>query len=330
MAKLHLSLACGDYLLTQPLLDGTVRPEGIDLTCFPLFPEEMFFRMAVHQEFDVSEMSMSTFLLARERGEPLVVGIPVFPNRTFRHGYIFVNVHAGIDRPQDLTGKRVGIGEYQLTACLWIRGILQDEYGVRPESIQWYVERPEKVQVHVAGIRIEQMPPGENMSTMLEKGAVDGVLGPIIPECFLQGSPNVRRLIPHYHEVEMDYFQRNGIFPIMHTLVIRREIVESHPWAPNSVFKAFSEAKEIAFERVQAGVELWAPFLRGEGLDAALGVLGRDYWPYGVERNRKVLETVARYSHEQGLTTARAEVDSLFAPSTVHQWDDYKRVVSSM
>ncbi len=329
MAKLRLTLACGDYDRTRALADGTVRVEGVDLNYIPLGPEETFWRMEHHEEFDASEMSMGAYLIARGRGDERFIAIPVFPSRYFRHSSIYVHTHAGIERPEDLRGKRVGVPEYNVTAAVWVRGILQHEYGVHPSEIRWFQGglhdpgRREKVMGTLPpGVSLEPLPEGRTLNDMIERGDLDAITVPRTPNAYLQGSPNVRRLFPNYRQVEQEYFRRTGIFPIMHTIVLRREVYEANRWVAESLFKAFVQAKEAclrALTQNTAALPYMLPWMYDD-LEEAQRVMGADYWPYGVEANRKPLDALIQYAHEQGLTPTPLPLEALFAAPTLDEF----------
>lgn len=319
---MQLSLACGPYDRTFPLVDGRVKVEGVDLTALALPVEEVFFRTATYHEFDASELSFSSYLLTLERGAPFIA-IPVFPSRAFRHNGIYVNADAGITRPEDLVGRTVGIPEYQVTAAVWIRGILAEYHGVAPESVKYRTGglyapgRVEKVPINPPGVEIAPISPTETLGRLLAAGEIDAIYTPRVPPEFSAGDPKVRRLYADPRSVETDYFRRTGIFPIMHTIVIRRDVYEQNRWLARSLVKAFSTAKDIAtsalLETAASAVALPFAYQDAEELVA---LMGRDYWPYGIEPNRHTLETLVRYSHEQGLISRRFDIEELFAPET--------------
>ncbi|MCL5960024.1 MAG: ABC transporter substrate-binding protein [Chloroflexi bacterium] len=327
MSNLRLTLACGDLPYQSSLKDGEIKPEGIELTYLPLEPEEIFWRMVRNEEFDVSEMSMSSYLVDRTSGKSRFIAIPVFVSRVFRHGCIYINTDSGIEKPSDLVGKKVGVPEYQVTAAVWIRGILQHEYGVPPEKIQWFrggMEQPgrkEKLDIRLpANISLHSIPSGRTLTAMLESGELDAVAGPRIPSTFGQPSSKIRRLIPNYQEVEMDYFRRSGIFPIMHTVVIREEIYRQNRWVAQSLFKAFCQAKEYCYEQMYeiSAIKYTLAWLIAE-LERERELMGPDPWPYGLEANRKTLETLLQYEVEQGLIGKKPELESLFAETTLEE-----------
>jgi 4,5-dihydroxyphthalate decarboxylase len=326
MGKLHLDLACGSYDRTRALEEGLIQPEGIDLTFIPMSPpEEVFWRMLIHQEFDVSEMSLGSYVAGRARGDFPFMAIPAFVSRVFRHSAAYINVDSGIKRPEDLRGKRVGIPEYQMTATVWLRGILQDDYGVRPSDLHWHAggqEHPgrrEKVPLNLPpDVRIDAIPEGKTLSSMLEAGEIDALFAARMPSPFVRRSPKIRRLFQNYREVEADYFRRTGIFPIMHVIAIRMDLYERHPWIAQSLFKAFIEAKQLCANVLYDTGALcyMLPWIIDDFESAQL-LMGDNFWPYGVEANQKALETFLRYAHEQGIASRQVTVDELFAKETL-------------
>lgn len=322
MSAEPLTLACTLTDRTRAIHDGTVRPTSIDLNFVALEVEEIFWRMLRYQEFDASEMSFSSYLLAVDRNDPAFVAIPVFPSRSFRHSCIFVNVDAGVEAPADLVGKRVGVPEYQMTAPLWVRGILEDEYGVAPGDVTWLqggIEDPgrvEKLDLDLPdGVDLSPIPETATLSGMLERGELDALVSPRTPSSF--GTPSVRRLFPDYREVERDYYERTGHFPIMHTVVLREDVYRRNRWVAQELTKAFAEAKAVCMaelEKVNA-LRTTLPWFHHE-FEATRELMGEDYWSYGLEANRETLETMVRYSHDQGLIESRPTVDELFAPET--------------
>jgi len=325
MPDIHLTLACEDYDRTRPLRDGSVKPEGIDLNYVALPVEEIFWRMCRYEEFDVAELSMGAFLVDAAQSRRPFVAIPVFPSRTFRHRCIFVNTASAIERPKDLRGKRVGVPEYTMTAAVWLRGLLQHEYGVKPEEIQWFQggeEQPgrkDRVDFDLpSGIRLEVIPHDKTLNEMIESGAIDALMSPRMPSCFLRGSPCVRRLFPDFKQAEMDYFRRASIFPIMHVIVIRMKIYERNPWVAQSLYKAFCEAKDLCFSQLYDSniLRISLPWTVAE-YEETRQLMGEEYWPYGFAPNRRVLETLHGYLLEQGLIKQKLDLASLFAPNTL-------------
>jgi 4,5-dihydroxyphthalate decarboxylase len=322
---MRLSFAIGDYDRVRALRDGRVRAEGLDLVFLPLGPEEIFYRQIVHHEFDVSEMSLGSYITGLSRGELPFVAIPIFPSRAFRHSSAYVNTDAGIASPADLRGKRVGVGEYQLTANVWLRGILQEEHGVPPGEMRWFVggleqagRRGKQSLALPADVRIEEIPADETLSAMLERGDLDAIFSPRMPPAFARGSKKVRRLFPSYRDVETDYFARTRIFPIMHTVVINRDIYERDRWIAQSLVKALTEAKQICAETMYntAALAYMLPWMNEE-IETLRARMGEDWWPYGLEPNRKALETFLRYMTEQGIAAKTLSVDELFAAETI-------------
>lgn len=328
MEKLKLSLACWDYDRVQALIDGSVRPSGIDINFLKMPVEETFWRMMRHQEFDASELSFSSFLIAKDRGFPNFTGIPVFPSRSFRHSGIYINTNSGIQSPSDLRGKRIGIPEYQLTACVWIRGFLHHEYGVPSSEVKWLTggqETPgriEKIKLDLpSNIDIQSIGPDQTLNEMLDQGEIDAFIAPRIPSSFTKGSPNVKRLFPNFVEVEKAYFQKTGIFPIMHVVAIKDEILEKHPWVAANLYLAFEEAKKRVYEGFNqtAALKVTLPWLTSE-IENTKKLMGDDFWPYGLEPNRTTLEALINYSYEQGLIKNKLKVEDLFAKSTLEQY----------
>jgi 4,5-dihydroxyphthalate decarboxylase len=317
LGKVALTLACGDYDRTRALIDGSVAAEGVDLNVIPLSNAwARHQRMVLHEEFDACELSTSSFLLARDRGQALV-GLPVFPYRMFRHGYVWCSARAGIREPADLRGKRIGVGMYQITTAMWVRGFLQHDYGVRPEDLTWVTEMPELVPLGgTVRARIEVAPSGAGLEAMLLAGELDAYLGVEgVPPRF-EGRDEVHRLFPDYRTVEQDYFRRTGLFPIMHTVVVRAALLEAHPWLAVSLVEAFRAAKRWGYE--------YARFPRVSSL-AWLGVyqeqeravLGPDPYPYDFGDNLAALQAMCAYSYEQGMTSRQFDPAALFAPSTL-------------
>ncbi|HEX7053102.1 MAG TPA: ABC transporter substrate-binding protein [Burkholderiales bacterium] len=325
MSKLKLTFACWDYDRTRALADGRVRPDGIDLTYLNLPVEETFFRMARYREFECSEMSLSSYVASLNRADPPFVAIPVFPSRFFRHSCIFVSAKSGIRRPEDLKGKRVGVPEYQMTAPVWIRGILSDDYGVKAtdyEHLSGGEEEPgreEKLKLDLpAGIRLRAIGATQTLSQMLAEGEIDALVTARTPSTFRARPDAVKRLFPDYVAAEKAYFQKTRIFPIMHTVVIRRDVYERQPWVAQSLYKALEAAKGIAMALYQqtAAMPAMLPWLVAH-VDEARAILGEDWWPYGLEPNRHVLDTFLRYHHEQGLSKRRLRPEEIFARETL-------------
>ena len=323
MPKLQLSVALGDYDRTRALLDGNVQIDGVDPVYMTLSPEEIFFRAFRNKEFDISEMSFSSYLVKASQGQDDYVAIPVFLSRAFRHTSIYVRTDV-IKRPEDLKGKRMGIPEYQLTAIVWARALLEDDYGIAPSSVTWVrggIEepgRPEKIKLQLPeGIRLENAPEGKTISQMLSDGELDGFIAPRPPAGAASRNPNVGWLFPDPTATAKDYFKRTGIFPIMHVVGIRKPLLEQHPWLANAVYKAFEQAKARALNQLAdtSATKVTLPFVE-EQLKAAKSLMGEDYWSYGVSPNRKTLEAFVRHHHGQGLSHRLMGVDEIFYPST--------------
>ena len=328
MSKLQLSLACWNYDRTSALLEGRIQVDGIDLTWLNLPVEETFFRMLRNREFDVSEMSLSSYTLSLFHEDPPFIAIPVFPSRFFRHSSIYVHAGSGIHEPKDLIGKRIGNPEYQMTAPVWIRGTMSDEYGVPVNSVTYLSggeEQPgreEKIALSLpAEIRAEAIPRTRTLSAMIESGEIDALYTARAPSTYRGGNGNVRRLFSGYRAVEQDYYRKTGIFPIMHVIVIRRAIYEKHPWVAQSLFKAFLAAQKEAYEALHetAALRIMLPWAVHEAEETER-LMGTDYWSYGLEPNVKVLNTFLRYSFEQGLSRHQLNARELFAPETLESF----------
>jgi 4,5-dihydroxyphthalate decarboxylase len=325
MAKLALSMAVGNYDRTQALFDGRVQMEGVELRAVPLEPEEAFHRAFRYGEFDITEISMSSHMMTTARGDAQYIGVPAFLSRVFRQSGIYVRTDRGIERPADLKGKVIGVPEYQITANVWIRGILEDEYGVKPRDVKWVrggIEEPGReerapIALHPE-IDLTQIPNDKTLSGMLESGEIDGYIGARAPSCFLRGAPNVGRLFKNYVEAEKDYFRRTKIFPIMHMVGIRKSLVEKEPWLPVSVYKAFLKSKELAMKELNeiCHLAVTSPWMVHHHNEAKQ-LMGEDFWPYGLDANRHTIETFARYHHEQGLSIRKVAPEELFARSSL-------------
>ncbi len=325
MAKLQISVGCCDYDRTKAIFDGRAPIEGCEVLPVAIEPEEAFHRAFSSQEFDVSEISISSHTLTTSRGENAYVGIPAFVSRLFRHSGIYIRTDRGIDRPAALHGKTIGLPEYQITANVWIRGILEDDYGLKPETIHWRrggLEEPgrlERTRLELPPqIDLTQVADGKTLSGMLEAGELDAVISARAPSCFERGVPNVARLFPDYRRTEEDYYRATRIFPTMHIIGIRKALVERHPWLPVSVLKAFMRAKDLTmYELGQIG-HLFTSLPWGVSeFESARRLMGHDYWSYGFEPNRHVLDTFTRYHHEQGLSGRKVAPEELFAHSTL-------------
>lgn len=328
MSDLSLSLAMGDYDRTRPIFDGRVLIDGVDPNCMLLSPEEMFFRAFRHQAFDISELSLSSYSISVARGNPHYVALPVFLSRAFRHTSLYIRSDRGIEEPGDLRGKRIGIAEYQLSANVWFRGILEDDHGVKASDITWVrggmntPGRPEKIKVDLpADICVEPAPEGATLNAMLMAGEIDGFMGPRAPMCFDEGHPQVDRLYPDTVAAAEDYYQRTKIFPIMHVLGLRRSLADANPWLPGALVKAFSQAKAMAQTALAdtSATKVTMPFVE-DNLRRAHQLMGPDLWSYGLAPNRHVLETFLDYHYRQGLSPRRVGVEELFHPATTESY----------
>ena len=302
-----------------------MRPEGIDLVYNSLYVEETFFRMLRNREFDVAEMSLSSYCVSLMRDPAPFVAIPVFPSRFFRHSCIFVSAKSGIREPGDLAGRKVGVPEYQMTAPVWIRGILQDEYGVDPASCEYLTGgeeepgRDEKLSLDLPSkFRVTPIGPQQTLSGMIAAGEIDAMHTARAPSTFRAQPDRVRRLFKDFVEVEKAYYRKTRIFPIMHTVVIRRDLYERNRWIAQSLFKAFAQAQRRAYEYLNTSMALTTMLpWQSAHVEEARALLGEDWWPYGLEPNRVVLDTFLRYHHEQGLSKRRLKAEELFAPETL-------------
>jgi 4,5-dihydroxyphthalate decarboxylase len=315
MSKLQLSVAMGDYDRTRALFDGRVQIDGVDPVYMLLNPEEMFFRSMRSMDFDITELSFSSYLVKHSRGECPYIAVPVFLSRAFRHTSIYVRKDR-IKKPTDLKGRRVGLPEYQLTANVWARSILQDDFGVKPSDIHWVrggidtPGRPEKIKLQLPpDVHIEAAPEGTTISELLDRGEIDGFIGPRPPSKHVLKNPAIGWLFDDPTAVAKDYYRRTGVFPIM--------LAAQHPWLPGAVLKAFTQAKAAALELLgdTSATKITLPFVE-EQLKAARETMGEDYWSYGVAPARKTLETFVRHHHSQGLSSRLVPVEELFHPAT--------------
>lgn len=326
MSKLSLSVAVGPYDRTRALIDGSVQIDGVEPVCMTLPPEEIFFRALRHAEFDICELSLSSFTVKTAQGGGPYVGVPAFVSRMFRHTAIWVRTDR-IKKPEDLKGKRVGLPEYQLTANVWARAVLEEDYGVKPSDICWIrggiedADRPEKISITLPkGVQLEEAPAGKSISRLLADGEVDGFIAPR-PPSLPRNTPNVGWLFSDPVATASDYFKRTGIFPIMHLVGVRRTLAEQHPWLPGAVFKAFSQAKDKAIEMLAdpAASKVTVPFIE-ERVTEARALMGEDFWPYGLDANRRTLEAFLRHHHAQGLSSRLVKPDELFHPGTLESF----------
>ena len=320
--NLPLKLACNDYDRCRALIDGSVKPEGISLSVTRLKPRELFPRMLDHQEFDAAELSLASYATLVARDASPFVAVPVMLSKLFRHSCIYVRRGAGIHRPQDLKGKRVGTTQYGATAVVYIKGMLNDEYGVKPEDMRWFVggltkpTEPPLLPLNLpSNIALEFLPRGQTLEAMLAEGKLDALFSIYFPQAFLSGSPEIARLFPNHREIEEDYYRRTKILPIMHTVVIKKDIVNAHPFIAASLYRAFCESRDRALEPLYDTDALMVslPFLI-DHIEHSRRVFGEDFWSYGLEPNRPSLDALCRYVHEQGLAPRRITPDDLFVP----------------
>lgn len=325
MPNLELSVAIGDYDRNRPLIDGLVQIDGVDPVFMKLTPEEIFFRAFRYAEFDICEASLSSFVLKAAQGQNPYVGVPAFVSRSFRHAGIIVRTDRGISKPEDLKGKRIGCPEYQLTACVWIRALLQNEYGVKPSDVTWVrggIEEPgreEKISLKLpSGVRIEDAPVDRSLNDMLIEGDIDAFIGPRAPSAFDGRNPKIGRLFSDPIGTASQFFEKTRIFPIMHIIGIRRTIVERHQWLPVAVLKAFDKSKEMAISNLNdaSAAKVTLPFVE-EQLNSVRSLMGKNFWAYGVDQNRDVLDAFLRAHHEQGLSPRPLSIDELFHQSTL-------------
>lgn len=319
MADLLLTAAFGDYDRTR-FLDRQVFPEGIDLRILRMTPSDIFFRMCNYLEFDVSEMSMGAHCFLIGSGNSPFVGMPAFPSRSFRHSMVYYHTRSGIQKPQDLNGKRIAIREWGMTALVWILGILGEEYGVDLRTIEWVAVKKPRVTIQMPeGARIRYMRPPQNLSDMLASGEVDAALIHQAPACFSSGAPHVKRMFPDYKAAEIEYYRRTGIHPVMHCVVLRRDRHQEAPWILRSVYESLLQARQktlAALANTQA-LTAMIPMLPAF-MEETVQVFGKDFWPYGVAANRRALEKLVLYAHQQGLTPRRLSVDELFGESVLN------------
>lgn len=328
MSDLKLKIAFWNYDRTHALTDGTVKIDGVDASFTSArVVSEIFERMIRQREFDVSELGLTYYLRTLDFDDPPFIAIPIFPNRCFRHSAIYINRSSGIQKPQDLVGKTVGeFAVYGHDAGVWPKGILSDEYGVTPNQCRWviggldwpmapidFIPRP-----HPANIDVTLAPEGKELGGMLEAGEIDALISADVPKCVLNNSPRVARLFPDYESVERDYYQRTGIFPIMHTVVVRKELLAQHPGLAQAIYRGFCDAKDVAIEQYKAGLifnnmNIMIPWL-SQLLNEDRRLLGDDWWMYGVEANRKTIDTFLRYHLEQGLSKRRLTCEDVFVP----------------
>lgn len=326
--KLNLSVAIGNYDRMRPLVDGEVQIDGVNPVFMLQEPEEMFFRAFRHADYDITELSMSSYTVKTSNNNCPYIGVPVFPSRAFRHTSIYIRTDRGIETPADLKGKRIGVPEYQLTANVWVRLFLEEDYKLKPSQVTWYrggyeeVGRVEKINLNLTdGVKVINIPEHETLSHMLAEGDLDAVIGPRAPSCFTNVHPHVGYLFKNPQQEAQQWYQRTGIFPIMHLLGIRKSLVAEHPWLPFSVYKAFEQSKQIALTRLTdtSATKVTLPFVE-EQLLAARRLMGHDFWSYGFEANRHALERFLIQHHAEGLSSRLVKPEELFHPASMEQF----------
>ncbi len=323
MPDLKLQLACFNYDRVQPLMDGRVKPAGIELDIITSRPHETFTRMLDEQAFQASELSLASYTTLIARDACPFVAIPVALSKIFRHSCMFIRTGAGISSPADLKGKRIGVTQYGATATVFMRGMLSDDYGVRAQDVHWLVggleapTQPPLVPLKLpADIRVDFLPGDTSLEAMLERGELDALLSIYLPPSFLAGKPHIARLFPDYKAAEQDYYARTGIFPVMHAVVVRKDIVAAHPWVPANLYAAFTAAKNMATQGLYDtdALHLSLPFLL-DHVEESWRVFGRDFWSYGLQPNRPALAALGRWVHEQGLAPRVVSAEEIFDPA---------------
>lgn len=322
MSKLKLTLAAGAYDLLRPLIDGAVAPAGIDLNVLTMASPERHGRMLRHEEFDVCELSLIAYLVALDQGRAFRA-IPVFPHRRFRHGYMVKRMNCGIDKPSDLNGRRIGLDTLQNSAGLWMRGILQDHYGLDLKTVEWWCQEEEDVPFEPAKwMKLKRVAKGRNIDQMLVEGELEAALYPETLPSIKSGSPKVGPLFPDAKAAEIDYYKKSGIYPIMHTVVVKGEILEKNPWVAVSLAQAFERSKEICYERAKDPRNFTIVWVK-EAMQEQEKIFGPDPWPYNLEDNRKALEAAVRYEHEQGMIQRKFGLEELFFPPSLQEIQGY-------
>jgi len=320
MVEIPITIACGNYDRTRAIQDGRVKVEGCAVTYLPLYPEEIFFRSFRYQEFDVSELSFSSYIRTVASGTSAYVGLPAFVSRIFRHSGIYIRTDAGIREPADLRGKRIGLPEYQITAVVWMRGMMQHEYGVKPTEIHWRSGgqeepgRSERTPLKpIPGLDLKPIGPEQTLVGMLRNGELDALFTARAPSSFVKGEPHIARLFSNTREAEKAYYKKTGLFPLMHLVGIRKDLVERHPWLPTSVYKAFCEAKALAMADLRDvnALMVTLAWLEAETAET-MAVMGQDFWKYGIHENMPEIEALTGYAYEQGLIERRLGVEELF------------------
>ncbi len=324
MPDVPVTIACGNYDRTRAIKDGTVNVEGCAVTYLPLYPEEIFHRAFKFQEFDISELSFSSYIRTVAAGTAAYIGIPAFVSRIFRHSGMYIRKDAGIAKPQDLRGKRVGVPEYQITAVVWMRGLMQHEYGVRPSEIHWRSGGQEQPGRHertplkaIPGFDLQPIGDDRTLVGMLRAGELDALFTARAPSSFLNGEAHIARLFADTRQAERAYYKKTGLFPIMHLIGIRKTLAEKYPWLPTSVYKAFCAAKALAMIALRDvnALTVTLPWLEAETNETS-ALMGDDFWKYGISENLAEIAALTQYVHEQGLADRKVKVEELFHPAT--------------
>ena len=325
MARVPLTICTGDYDRVRALADGRVGVEGCDVNYLTMNPEQAFYRAWNNLEFDVTELSGSSYILARSTGWNKYIAVPVFPSRLFRHSGIYIRADAGIDKPEDLKGRDVGVPVYAMTAALWIRGMLQDDYGVAPSDIHWRTGgleeggRKPKFRPNLPPeIKVDPISDDQTLSEMLFSGELTALISAREPSCFGPDNPEIVRLFPDFRAAEKEWYAKTGLFPIMHVLGIRKELVEREPWIATSVLKAFTQAKDVCLEEMSdvTALAVSMPWIAAE-LRETRDLMGDDIWPYGFQENMGELSVMCRWSKAQGLAAREMTPEELFHPATL-------------
>ena len=323
MVEIPVTIACGNYDRTEAIRDGRVKVEGCAVTYLPLYPEEIFHRVFKFQEFDISEMSFSSYIRTVAAGTSAYTAVPAFVSRIFRHSGIYIRKGAGIEKPEDLRGKRIGVPEYQITAVVWMRGMMQHQYGVPPSEISWRRGGQEQAGRHertplkpIPGLDLKPIPEDRTLVGMLRDGELDALFTARAPSSFLNREPHIARLFPNTRAAEQAYYKKTKLFPIMHLIGIRKLLTEKYPWLATSVYKAFCEAKALAMINLRDvnALMVTLPWLEAETHETA-AIMGEDFWKYGIAENLPEIEALTKYIHEQGLADRRVKVEELFHPS---------------
>jgi 4,5-dihydroxyphthalate decarboxylase len=320
VSRVRLTLAVGDYDLTRPLIDGAVQPQGVDLLTLAYPSPQRHWRMLKHAEFDAAELSLGSYVARRSRGEDDLAAIPVFPHRRFRHGYAFVSSASGVRAPADLVGQAVGVRSWQTTAGVWLRGILAEHHGLPIERVRWIAQDAEDVPLTLpGGVVLERVPDGGNVTELCARGDIAGLIYPELPRQVLAGDGSIRRLFEQPRDAEQAYYAATGIFPIMHVVAVRAELLAAHPWLARNLVDVFEDAKRRAYRRLQDPRTVSLAWLRALQ-EEERAILGPDPWRYGLDAaNRNTLDRFLVYARQQGVAARVLTPDELFHPSTTER-----------